>query len=171
MSDSATQTDPMMAAGMPGPEHEKLGQFLGTFAAHVKMWMGPDGDPMESHGTMVNTWALGKRFIRHDYHSEFEGHVFEGAGYFGFNNVTRKYEGLWVDTMSTGFMLEYGECDASGKVWTMEGTADFPTAGNTMHKRTVVTVKDDDHHSMESWVKGPDGSEFKTMEIQYTRQT
>ena len=36
--------------------------------------------------------------------------------------------------------------------------------------RRVVTVADNDHHTMEMWGQGPDGKPVKMMEIQYTRK-
>jgi hypothetical protein len=33
-----------------------------------------------------------------------------------------------------------------------------------------VTVTDENHHSMEMWMPGPDGKVFKMMEITYTRK-
>ena len=36
----------------PGAEMDRLKPFIGTFAAQVKLWMGP-GEPMVSTGTMV----------------------------------------------------------------------------------------------------------------------
>jgi hypothetical protein len=38
-----------------------------------------------------------------------------------------------------------------------------------MKKRSVITLKDKDHHSMEMFFTGPDGKETKNMEIQYVR--
>jgi hypothetical protein len=40
--------------------------------------------------------------------------------------------------------------------------------GGTMAKRSVITLRDDDHHSIESFFTRQ-GREFKAMEIQYTR--
>ena len=165
-----TTTDACTQAGTPGAEHERLDQFIGTWDAQVKMWMGPECDVDESQGTMVNSWELGKRFLRHDYSSQWHGMEFEGAGYWGFNNATGKYEGLWIDTVSsTGFNLEFGDCDDAGKTWNMAGEVDVPGVGK-MKKRSVVTVKDADHHSMETYFQNPDGTEFKAMEIQYSRK-
>ncbi len=38
-----------------------------------------------------------------------------------------------------------------------------------MEKRSLITLKDKDHHTMEMFFTGPDGTEMKGMEIQYTR--
>ena len=154
-----------MQAAVPGEGHERLNQFEGTWRAVVKLWMAPGAEPMENAGTMTNSWQLDKRFLKQAYKQD-DGQ-FEGTGYWGFNNHTGEYEGLWIDTMSTGMMNETGSCDAAGKVWTMTGEADVP--GGKKAKKSVITVADENHHTMEMYFGGPDGGEFKVMEIQNTR--
>ncbi len=166
----AAEMEAMTKAGTPGDAHKKLDQFAGTWKAKVTHWMEPGAPPSVSAGTMKNTWVLGKRFLRQDYTGEaFGGMSFEGSGYFGFNNVTGRYEGFWIDIMSTGMMSEAGTCDKSGKVWTMVGKMEFPAAGNVMSKRSVITVHDKNRHTLQMFFAGPDGKESKAMEIEYTR--
>ena len=71
--------------------------------------------------------------------------------------------------MSTGMMTEQGSCDEAGATWSMTGQADDPSTGGRVTKRSVVTVKDADHHSVEMFFTGPDGRELKAMQIDYTR--
>jgi hypothetical protein len=52
----------------------------------------------------------------------------------------------------------------------MVGTMPDPQTGQPIQKRTVITLHDRDHHSMEMFFQGADGNEFKGMEIQYRRQ-
>jgi hypothetical protein len=157
------------AMAAPGAEHERLRPFVGTFRADVKMWMGP-GEPMVTTGTMVNTFRLGNRFLNQEYRGDAtEGPFpnFEGHGYWGFNKATGKYEGFWIDTASTMMQNQAGTVDEAGKTWTMIGEMVDPS-GESVRKRSVITLEDDDHHRMEMYfVKGD--QEFKGMEIRYTR--
>ena len=154
-------------AGTPGDAHRKLEPFAGTWKANVRHWTEPGADPIVSTGVMSSAWVLGHRFLRQDYRGD-DG-TFEGNGYWGFNNVTGRYEGFWVDSMSTGMMTDAGDCDGAGKVWEMVGESEFPAAGHRMTKRSVITVHGPDRHTMEMYFRGPDGAEFKAMEIEYTR--
>jgi hypothetical protein len=145
---------------------------VGTFAAEVRMWMGP-GDPHVSTGVMKNTLDLGGRYLfQHYTGDQTEGPFpeFEGRGYWGYNTMAGKYEGFWVDTACTFMQTETGDVDASGKVWTMIGSMPDPQSGKQLSKRSVVTLDDADHHTMEMFFEGPDGNECKMMEIKYTRQ-
>ncbi len=171
MSDQTAHVGECAAMGEIGDEHKRLEPFVGSFAAEVKMWMGP-GDPMVSTGAMTNSWDLGGRFLFQHYKGhESEGPFpnFEGRGYWGYNTVANKYEGFWIDTACTFMQTESGEVDASGKVWTMFGTMTDPSSGGPLKKRTVITLTDNDHHTMEMFFTGPDGNEGKMMEIRYER--
>ena len=155
----------------PTGAHEKLKPFEGSFRAEVKMWMGP-GDPIVSTGTMTSTFDLGSRFLHQRYvgdQSDGPFPNFEGRGYWGFNTMTNQYEGFWIDTVSTFMQTESGDVDDSGTVWTMTGSMPCKEPGKTTKKKSVITLKDNDHHSMEMYFKEPDSNEVKGMEIQYTR--
>ncbi len=167
-------TEPMNefeAMAATGEEHEKMRPFAGTFRATVRMWMGP-GDPMVSTGTMVNEWDLGGRFLRQTYTGDpNEGPFpeFEGRGYWGYNTIAKQYEGFWIDNASTIMQTETGEIDESGKVWTMVGEMPNPSQpGQTMVKRSVITLDDEDRHRMEMYFDTGEG-ETKSMEIEYQR--
>lgn len=155
----------------PVAAHERFEPFVGKFRAEVKLWMGP-GDPMISTGMMTNTLDLGGRFLYQFYKGDpSEGPFpnFEGRGYWGYNTTSEKYEGFWIDSASTMMQQEFGDVDAAGKVWTMRGDMTCPQTKTAMKKRSVITLKDDDHHAMEMYFTGPDGNEAKAMEIQYER--
>ncbi|MEQ1904881.1 MAG: DUF1579 domain-containing protein [Pirellulaceae bacterium] len=154
-----------------GKEHQLLQPFSGTFRAEVSVHMGP-GEPHKSTGTMVNTFQLDNLYL----HQEYQGDAapapyptFVGRGYWGYNFSSKMYEGFWIDNASSMMQTETGSVDAAGKVWTMLSEFQNPKDGKTILKRTVIRLIDHDHHSMESFMTGPDGGEFKTMEIQYTR--
>ena len=159
--------------------HKKFGPFVGTFAAEVKLWMGP-GEPEISTGVMENTLDLDGRFLRQTYKGDpgngpFPNDIsdmsfFEGRGFWGYNTVTNKYEGFWIDSASTGMQKEVGDVDDSGKVWTMIGEMVNPQNGQPIKKRSVITLKDNDCHKMEMFFSGPDGGQSKGMEINYTRK-
>lgn len=159
------------AMAAPTEAHDKLKPFIGAFKAEVKMWMGP-GDPMVSTGTMENTPDLGGRFLHQSYKGDpNEGPFgeFEGRGYWGYNTVDNRYEGVWMDTASTMMQTETGEVDESGKVWTMIGQMTCGQTGQPMTKKSVITLIDDNTHTMEMFFDKGDGNECKMMEIQYTR--
>ena len=166
---SEAKTDMSMPAP-PGAEHKRLEPFTGKFRAEVKMWMGP-GDPMVSTGVMTNTLDFDGRFLRHDYAGDpgpgpFPN--FKGGGFWGYNDVAKEYEGVWVDNASNVMQIETGTVDDDGKVWTMKGAMTCPQTGKKITKRSVITLADNDSHKMEMFFISDEG-EHKGMEINYQR--
>ena len=173
MTESNTQQQACSEMGTLAEQHKRFDAFVGTFKAEVKLWMGP-GEPHVSTGVMTNSMDLGGRFLRQIYkgdQSDGPFPNFEGRGYWGYNTVTNEYEGFWIDSASTFMQNETGQVDASGKVWTMTGQMTDPQTGQPMQKRSITTLEDRDHHCIEMFFKGPDGNEFKAMEISYSRTT
>ncbi len=159
------------AMAAPGDEHALMNPFVGTFGAVVKLWMGP-GDPQVTTGEMVNQMDLGGRFLNQVYTGDpgegpFPG--FEGRGFWGYNKIDAVWEGVWIDSASTVLQVEKGSVDESGRVWNMAGEMTNPMTGQPIRKRSVITLIDDDHHSMEMFFESEEG-ELKGMEIQYERR-
>ncbi|MFG0307202.1 MAG: DUF1579 family protein [Phycisphaerales bacterium JB040] len=160
--------------GRTTEEHELLRQFEGSWNSTVKMFCGPPGaDPQESHGVMVNELDLGGKFLRQTY--EDNAGMFSGRGYWGYNAIDGRWEGFWIDSMTTMFNLETGTYDARSRTWTMRGTGTNPmsTPGSrsTTVKRSVIRIVSDDEHVMEMYhaPEGRPGEESLGMEITYVR--
>ncbi|MGE5277075.1 MAG: DUF1579 domain-containing protein [Acidobacteriota bacterium] len=166
--DEKAAMEAMQKAATPGDAHKKLEGMVGTFDAKVKMWMDPSKPPEESTGTSENAWVLGNRFVETKYQGTFMGQPFSGIGYTGYDNVTKKYVGTWMDTASTGVMTSKGTME--GNVMKSTATMSDPMTGKTMTSTMKTTVADNDHHTMEMWGPGPNGKNYKMMEIEYTRK-
>lgn len=85
---------------------------------------------------------------------------FEGRGITGFDNIDRKYHGVWVDNFGTGVMMMAGTCDDVKKVCTFIGELNDPMTGKPMTMRMVDTWTDDDHCVTDFFAPGPDGKDF-----------
>jgi hypothetical protein len=171
MATDTVQTEVTSPMPTAGKEHHRLQPFEGKFRAEVKMWMGP-GEPMVSTGTMINTWELGGLYLKQDYigdPSDGPFRNFEGKGYWGYNTTSKQYEGFWIDNASTSMQSEFGQVDASGKVWEMKGELLCPQSAQPFSKRSVISLIDDDRNRIEMYFTGPDGNESKCMEINYER--
>ena len=166
--DEKAAMEAMAKAATPGDAHKKLEPLVGTFDAKVTMWMDPSKPPQESAGTAQTSWVLGNRFLETKYDGTFMGQPFSGIGYTGYDNVTKKYVGTWMDTMGTGMMLSSGSM--SGKVMTTTATMSDPMTGKVAHATEKFTIVDNDHNKMEMWDKLPDGKSVKVMEINYSRK-
>jgi hypothetical protein len=154
----------------PGANHKLLDGMVGTFDTKTTFWMAPGAPPMSSTGTSVNSWIMGGRYVEQRFKGSAMGQPFEGLGYTGYDNVSGKFWGTWIDSMSTGVMSSVGSSSDGGKSYTFTATMNDPMTGKTTQSEERITVIDHDHHNFEMWGAGPDGKNFKMMEVNYTRK-
>jgi len=148
--------------------HKALEGMVGRWTTESKYWAAPGGEPMASTGTCINSWVLDGRYVMTDYTGDMMGQTFKGIGYLGYDNYKQKYINIWMDSMSTMWMIAEGTY-VDG-VLTLNSEFDDFMTGQKSQMRQVVKVIDDDHHVMEMFGNAPDGTEFKMMVINYTRQ-
>jgi Protein of unknown function (DUF1579) len=121
----------------PGPEHEYFKKLVGSWEATAK------AGPTESKGNMVYTldpaglWLLGK------YEGDFGGQTFYGYGMDSYDPGTKKYVGVWVDSMMTRPLNLEGTFDKDKKVMTMSGEGPGMDGKPTRYKN-VSEWKDGD---------------------------
>lgn len=168
-ADHNAEMEAWQKSAQPGEHHKHIEKFAGEWDAKVSTWMAPGAEPMVSHGVMKNTMVLGGRHLTHEFKGDMMGEAFEGKGSWSYDNNAKRYVGVWMDSMSTGPMVTYGTCDAAGKVFTMIGDTAEP-GGKVSKTREVITYKDANSNTMEMFTTGPDGKEFRVMEIVYTRR-
>lgn len=150
-----------------GPYHKWLGDFAGEWKTTVKMF-GPDGKPMsEDHGTMEYTSEMDGRYVEVDFKGVFMGKPFTGSGTMAYNNLEKRFESTWFDSMSTGIMYSTGQADKDGKVLTMWGEGMMPDGTKCKSKEVTTVVSKDEHRG--EFFNVVDGKEMKTMEITYVR--
>ncbi len=159
-----------MALAQPGEEHKALAPLVGSFEADVTTWEGPEAQPQKTTATMETTWVLGGRFLRQVVKGSFAGEPFEGLGYLGFDRMKKKYVGMWMDSMGTGVTLSEGTFDAKSQTFTFRAEMDDPVSGQKLRFRETLRILPDGNMFSESFVAGPDGKEFKHMEISYWRK-
>jgi hypothetical protein len=154
----------------PSEQHKRLDPLVGTWQWTSQFWMQPGAPPESSTGKATYSWSHGGRYIMQDVQGEAMGMPFTGTGILGFDRYNNEYFSIWFDNMSTGYMSSTGSCDASGKVFTMQGTYDdYMTGTKDKWSKSVLRVDGPDKHTLEMYDKAPDGKEFKSFELVYTR--
>jgi hypothetical protein len=154
----------------PAAPHKKLEPLVGSWTARNTLWIDPSKPPAVTDGTRESRWALGGRYVEDRYEGTLMGQPFSGIGYTGYDNYKKAYVGTWMDTGSTAVMSASGSFDSSGKVLTMTARSDDFTTGKVVTIREKVTIVSNDENLFEMWGPGPDGKEYKVMEIRYTRR-
>ncbi len=170
--DSATAMNKMMEAGTPGPMHQLLTSWSGTWNGETTSWDYEGATPAKSISTAVNTMMVGGKYQSSKHSGNMMGMPFEGFSIMGYDNVTKQFVSTWIDNWGTGIMNFTGSWDAASKTLTMAGSyPDMLRPGKECKMREVFKVIDDNTQHMEMY--GPDpktGTEFKVMEMHLTRK-
>lgn len=166
-----TQEDMMACAmaGTPGKMHEFLAQDVGTWTSKNTMWMAPDTEPMTSAGTTTVTSFMDGRFIKCEMSGEMPGMgPFTGFGITGYDNVSQKFVGTWVDNYGTGIMNGTGELSTDGKTLSWKYQHNCPITKKPTVMRIVTTMKNPSSKTEEFFAIDPKtGKEYKMMNIEY----
>ena len=172
---SSAEMDAMMknwkAYMTPGEAHKLMASWDGTWNGETTMWMEPGAPPTKSKGTAVNKMVLGGRYQTSTHKGDMMGMPFEGMGTMGYDNVKKIFVSTWIDNMGTGVMMMEGSWNEATKTLSLKGKCVDPsrTDGKEMEMREVLRIIDDKHHVMEMYSPGPDGKEYKMMEINFTK--
>ena len=160
----------MMKYGMPGKNHELLKKYVGDWNIEMKGWMKPGDEPMMSTGTQKATLIFDGRYVKFNYEGMMGGQKFSGLEIIGYDMFQNKYTSWWIDSMSTSFIVTTGTLDMSGKVLTETGMVPDPMTGKLQKVKNVTTFMEDGKYKFEMYMAGPDGKEFKSMELVATRK-
>src|SRR5439155_8681759 len=135
----------------PGDHHEHLKPLEGSWTTEVKTWMTAGGEPMTSTGTAEAKMIFDGRYLHQEDSGSFMDKPFMGMGITGYDNMKQKYMNVWLDNMGTGLYTSEGTCDATGKVFTYRGAYTDPMTKKMKKTKWVITVVDDNKHTMEGW--------------------
>ncbi len=153
--------------GTPGAPHKKLTALAGTWSTKTKAWMEPGKPPVQASGTCEQRMLLDGRYLQQQYTGEMMGSPFTGINVIGYDNYTKKYVSIWIDSMSTG--IYYFEGTGSGKTITQQCSYDDPVRG-PMVWRSVTRIVDNNTLKYDMYLTPKRGKEEKMMEMTVTRK-
>lgn len=154
----------------PGDMHKMLAKDDGEWTGDITMWMEPGKEPTKSTGTMINKMIMGGRYQESTVSGQMMGQPMEGKGITAYNNSSKQFETTWIDNMGTGIMKLTGTYDPATKSITYTGTQLDPMMNKEVSIKQVLKFIDDKHQVMEMYMPGPDGKNYKGMEIKFTKK-
>ncbi len=164
------QMEKMKALMAPTAAHKTLEAMVGKWNYTSKFWMAADGKAEETGGVSENVLIYGGRFLKQEVKGTWMGQPFEGTGIVGYDNVRGQYQSIWFDSMMTGIMSMSGQFDAASNTLKESGKNSCPMTGDKEREcRAEWKIVDANQNVYSSYTTGPDGKEFKAMEIVYTR--
>jgi len=153
----------------PGAPHKLLASMSGSWTTRTRAWMELGKPPDESAGVCEQKMILGGRFLLQECTGEMMGGKFNGIGYTGYDNHTRKYVSTWMDSMGTAIYFFEGPASADGRGFTQRCRYDDPVKG-PMEWRSACTLVDETTIVFEMYGTVLGGTEEKMMEMTYTRK-
>ena len=154
--------------GTPGEPHKLLAKLEGSWTTKSRGWEGGK-QAMESTGTCEQKLVLDGHYLQQIYTGDMMGAPFTGINLLGYNNHTKKYESVWLDSMSTAIYFFAGAGSADGRTITQECSYDDPVKGPAVW-RSVTRIKDDNTLEFEMFITPKGGKEEKMMEMTVSRK-
>ena len=153
----------------------------------ISVWNGPDDQvPQKLRGTMQRRWILKGRFIEERTTekpeksivlSEFRGRrplmkageSYQGVGYLGYDRLAGIFEHVLIHDDSTRMYYSRGRYDKTQSALILSGSWTDPYDGTYIFSRTELTLADDGTHTLKRFISDTDTSEFRDLEIVFTR--
>jgi hypothetical protein len=155
--------------GTPGEPHKLFAKLEGSWTTKSRGWMEPDKPPMESRGECEQKLILDGHYLQQIYTGDMMGAPFAGINLLGYNNHTKKYESIWIDSMNTAIYFFEGAASKDGKTITQKCSYDDPARGPCVW-RSVTKIKDDNTQEFEMYLTPKGGKEEKMMEMTVSRK-
>ncbi len=153
------------AYATPGKIHEILASDNGSWTEEMVIYTkAGDDKPMKATLTSESKMVLGGRYQQTVHKGSVMGMPFEGTGFVGYDNASKKIVSIWMDNMGTGIMHLSGEYDGSPTM-TLKGEVIDPLTGKAKSVRETFTIVDENTRKMEMFDTDETGKEYKSMEI------
>jgi hypothetical protein len=171
---NAAAFEEQLKATRPGPEHEQLARYAGSWDVEVKLGGGPAA--MVYRGAADSRMIVGGRFLQIEYRGQGTAGNTEGSFIVGFDSRHKRHAIVALDNFGTYFVTSQGKRDeATGKI-KMYGTDDDPLMkkmGLTKEFAHVLLLRSPDQFAIEVWVvdtRTPARKEMKYVEYLFQRK-
>jgi hypothetical protein len=120
-------------APKPGPEHQRLGVFVGNWAFTGEMKPGPMGPGGKMTGTDRIQWLPGNFFLERRFEGKGPMGQMSGLEILGYDAAKKAYSYTIVDSMGA---MGSGTGTVSGDTWNFTGTMNM--GGKSMQERCTL---------------------------------
>ena len=170
MPDSATMMKNWQDYMTPGDVHKMMAKWDGTWNGDVTMWMNPGAPEQKSTSTAVNKMVFNGLYQQSTHTGNMMGMPFNGMSTVAYDIHKKEFMSTWIDNMGSGIMLLKGPWDEATKTITLKGTMTDAGTKADIDVRETFQIIDDNTQEMKMYVMMPDGKEFNTMNIKFTRK-
>jgi hypothetical protein len=150
----------------PGPEHQRLGAFVGNWTFEGEMKPGPMGPGGKMTGTDRIQWLPGNFFLERRFEGSGPMGQMSGVEILAYDPAKKVYTYNFFDSMG---MMGSGTMSVSGSTWTVSGTGNM--GGKIIHDRcslafgagsTTLTIECEMSPDGKKWSPSFEGKATKT---------
>ena len=150
----------------PGPEHQRLGAFIGNWTFEGELKPGPMGSGGKMTGTDRIEWTPGNFFLQRSYQGKSPMGEMQGIEILAYDGAKKIYTYNAFDNLG---MMASGTMSLKGSTWTTTGT--MTLGATTMGDRcslefgargSTLTIKCDISTDGKTWTPTFDGTAKKT---------
>lgn len=170
MPDSATMMKNWQDYMTPGDMHKMMAKWNGEWNGEVTVWMYPGAPEQKSTSTATNKMILNGLYQQTSHAGTMMEMPFNGMSTVGYDNHKKEFVSTWIDNMGSGIMVMKGPWDEATKTINLKGKMVDPGTKMDTDVREAFKIVDDNNQEMDMFVMTPDGKEFKTMNIKFTRK-
>lgn len=170
MPDSATMAKNWQDYMSPGDVHKMMAGWDGTWVGEVSMWMQPGAPEEKSTSTAVNKMVFNGLYQQSTHTGNMMGMPFNGMSTVGYDIHKKEFVSTWIDNMGSGIMMLKGPWNEATKTITLSGKMTDPGTKADVDVKETFQIIDDNTQEMKMYIMMPDGKEFNTMSIKYTRK-
>jgi hypothetical protein len=152
----------------PGPVHKQMESLAGKWDVEVTYVI--EGKERKGKATCEAKWIMDGRFLQQDYKSNLMGKPYNVMQLLGYDNNKKKTIEIVINNLGTGVLHNEGSISNDGKTITNEGEHLDPRSDKMTKLRTVTTIIDQDHYTLEWFHTNADGKEEKSVSLKHTRQ-
>lgn len=158
-------------AKQPADPAKGLQYFVGKWDATVQFKL-PDGTEHEGKTSCDTKTILDGKFIQQEYKSTLGGQPLTVLQFVGYDMVKKKFVefDIHAEGPQTSTMHSEGSFSPEGKVLTLAGDEIYVQTGKTVHMRTVTTIVDNDHYTLEWFMTEPGGKEERKVVLKHVRK-
>lgn len=145
----------------PGPEHQRLAAFVGTWTSEGELKAGPLGPGGKMTGTDRIEWAPGNFFVQRRYQGKSPNGEMQGLEIFAYDGAKNIYTYNAFDNLGS---MASGTMTVKGNTWTTTGT--MTMGATTMRDRcslefaadgSTLTITCEISTDGKSWIPTFDG--------------
>jgi hypothetical protein len=154
-------------APKPGPEHKRLGYFVGKWKAEGEVKPGPMGAGGKMTSDDTCEWFEGQYSVICRYEGSGPGGPTKGIGILGYNTEEKVYTYYGIDN-SNMTMATVPKGTVRGDTWNYTDEATF--GGRKVKSRVTIKELSPTSYTFRMEMQGPDGKWMPMMESRNTKQ-